>query len=123
MSDQTVTDEQILELAQELKAEHGISLVEAMDMASAKLNKAAGKEIDCEFLLPVTLKPRVAKFFRDTFSGHPDLTVDQRMGKYVEILLNKVRGEALVRTREEPEVRKGEAVSVRHSTFLERNLG
>jgi hypothetical protein len=119
--EQSVTDDEILALAQEIKTERGVSLVEAMDIASVKLNNA-GKEIDCNFKLDLTLKPRVAKFFRDSFSGHPDLSVEERLSKFVEMQLNKLRGEALARTRSEAEIEEGKANTIRRSTFLARNL-
>ena len=122
MPDQLVTDEQILELAQEIKADRGVSLVEAMDIASTKLNNA-GQEIDCTFNIELTLKPRVAKFFRESFAGHPDLSVEQRMALFIAMQLNKLRGEALARTRSEADIEEGKANTIRRSTFLARNLG
>lgn len=122
MPDQSVTDEQILELAQEIKTDRGISLVEAMDIASTKLNNA-GQEVDCTFNIELTLKPRVAKFFRESFAGHPDLSVEQRMALFIAMQLNKLRGEALARTRAEADIEEGKANTIRRSTFLARNLG
>ena len=121
MSD-TPTDDQILELAQEIKADRGIPLVEAMDIASAKLHNA-GQEVNCVFDLKVTLKPRVAKFFRQSFAGHPTMSVEERLAAFLAMTLNRLRGEALSRTRAEAEISEGGANSIRRSTFLERNLG
>lgn len=102
MSDQAPTDDEILALAQELKVKKGLSLQEAMDLAAIRLRPKG--EIDCEFNLTVTLKPRVAKFFRDEFAGHPTLSVEERLAVYVAMTLNKIRGQHLARVREEAQV-------------------
>lgn len=122
MPEQQVTDDEILVEAQRIKAERGISLVEAMDIAAAKMANA-GKEIDCSFEITLELKPRVAKFFRDSFAGHPTMSVEQRLGKFLEMQLNRLRGEALAKTRAEADIVEGQANTIRRSTFLERNLG
>lgn len=112
-------DDQILSLAQEIKTERGIPLVEAMDIAAHKISNA-GKEIDCIFKLEIELKPRVAKFFRSSFSGHPTLSVEERLSKYLAMVLNRLRGDALARTRSEADVEEGRANTLRRSTFLEK---
>ncbi len=121
MGEQSFTDEQVLELAQEIAAEKGLPLVEAMDLAAARLSKPSG--VDTTFELTLELKPRVAKFFRESFAGHPSMTVEERLARFLEMQLNRLRGEALARTRTEAEITDGEAATVRRSTFLERNLG
>lgn len=115
MAKQDVSDEAVLDLAQQIKAEKGVSLIEAMDMAAIRLQ--GGGEVDCTFHLTLTLKPRVAKFFRDSFSGHPTLTVEERLAAFITMQLNRLRGEALARTREEPEIEKGQAATLRRSSF------
>lgn len=120
--DQAFTDDQVLELAQEIKENKGISLLEAMDIASSQLENQ-GQEIDCVFNLEVTLKPRVAKFFRETFSGHPKLSVEERLALFVAMQMNKIRGDALARTRAEADITDGKANTIRRSTFMERGLG
>lgn len=122
MPDQDITDEQILELAQEIKAERGIPLVEAMDIASSKLRNG-GAEIDCTFTLELELKPRVAKFFRENFAGHPTMTVEERLASFVTMHLNRLRGEALARSRAEGDIQEGKANTLRRSTFLARTGG
>lgn len=117
--EEQVTDDEILELAQRLKAERGMSLVEAMDLASAKLANHGG-EIDCTFRIELQLKPRVAKFIRDSFSGHPTMTVEERLAAFLAIQINRLRGEALARTRAEGDITEGEATTLRRSTFLAR---
>lgn len=122
MPDQSFDDDELLELAQEIKAERGCSLAEAIDMAHARLSKAAG-EVDTRFEVTLELKPRVAKFFRESFAGHPTMTVEERLAAFLVMQLNRLRGEALARTRQEAEITEGEARTVRRSTFLERHGG
>lgn len=122
MAEQPVTDEQILELAQQIKAERGVPLVEAMDIAATKLTNQ-GREVDCTFHLTLELKPRVAKFFRDSFAGHPSMTVEERLAAYLTMHLNRLRGEALSRTRAEADIQEGQANTLRRSTFLEKTAG
>lgn len=115
--EQTHSDDEILALAQEIKADRGISLVEAMDIAAIRMENK-GKEIDCDFTLRLTLKPRVAKFFRESFAGHPTLSVEDRLAQYLVMYLNRLRGEALARTREEGDIVQGQSNTLRRSTFL-----
>lgn len=117
-----IDDDAILERAQAIKAERNISLVEAMDIAAAQFANA-GREIDTVFEIRLELKPRVAKFFRESFADHPTMTVEERLGAFLTMQLNRLRGEALARTRTEAEITEGTAATIRRSTFLERNLG
>jgi hypothetical protein len=122
VSDQTPSDEEILERAQDIKQEKGISLAEAMDLAVLQLTRASSS-IETVFELRLELKPRVAKFFRDEFAGHPSLTVEERLAKYLEMQLNRMRGQALARSRKDPEIREGEAHAVSRSSFLQQTKG
>lgn len=119
MPDHSPTDDEILELAYQIRDERGLPLVEAMDIAATKLANA-GAEIDCTFDLRIELKPRVAKFFRESFAGHPDLSVEERLAKFLEMQLNRLRGEALARTRQDADITDGKAVTLRRSVFLEK---
>lgn len=119
---QAPTDDEILTKAQEIKAERGISLVEAMDIASAQLTNG-GKEVQTTFELKLELKPRVAKFFRESFAGHPTLSVEERLSLFIAMHLNQLRGQALAQTRVEAEIGEGQAATIRRSTFLARGLG
>jgi len=122
VSDQTPSDEDILELAQSIKKEKGIPLAEAMDIAGHRLAKA-GANMQTTFELTIELKPRVAKFFRDEFAGHPTLTVEQRLAKFIEMQLNRLRGQALARSRKDPEISEGQAHAVSRSSFLQQTKG
>jgi len=117
--DQQPTDDEILALAQEIKGERGVTLVEAMDIAAHKLTNQ-GAEVDTRFEIVLDLKPRVAKFFRESFSGHPTLTVEERLAAFLVMQLNRLRGEALARTRSEADIEEGQANTLRRSTFLEK---
>lgn len=119
MADQSSDDDQILADAQRIKQERNISLVEAMDIAAAKAANR-GQEIDCVFHLTIELKPRVAKFFRESFAGHPTLSVEERLAAYLAMVMNRMRGEALVRTRAEADIVEGQANTLRRSTFMEK---
>lgn len=111
------TEDQILELARKIKDREGLSLTDAMIKAEQKLTKPTA---DCEFTIKLTLKPKVAKFYRKEFEGHPDLTVEERLAIWVGMLLQQQRGQALVRHRAEMKVQEGRVVTVRHSAFLEQ---
>jgi len=117
--DQQPTDDEILALAQEIKGERGVTLVEAMDIAAHK-HTNQGDEFDTRFEIVLELKPRVAKFFRENFSGHPTLTVEERLAAFLVMQLNRLRGEALARTRSEADIEEGQANTLRRSTFLEK---
>lgn len=120
MDNQAPSDEEVLELAQKIKAEKDIPLVEAMDIAANRLTKNS-KDVDCDFEMTITLKPRVAKFFRREFSGHPTLSVEERLALYLGGVMNRLRGEALARTREDLQITEGKANTVRRSSFLEQS--
>lgn len=122
MTNQVDNDAEILALANEIKEQKGVSLLEAMEIAEGRINRR-GDEVDCVFRLEITLKPRVARFFRDSFKGHPSLTVEERLSIYLAGILNRLRGEALARTRAEAEIIEGKAHTIRRETFVERNLG
>jgi hypothetical protein len=122
VSDQIDSDEAILERAQEIKKEKGIPLTEAIDIAATEAYRAASA-IDTEFTITLNLKPRVAKFFREEFAGHPELTVEERMAVYIETILNRMRGQALARARKDPEIEQGKAHAVSRSSFLQQTKG
>lgn len=122
MSEQDDRDAAILARANEIKAEKGISLTAAIDQAALELARAE-HEVDTRFELVIDLKPRVAKFFRDEFAGHPTMTVEERLAKFLEIQLNRLRGQALSRARKDPEIGEGEAYAVRRSSFLQQTKG
>lgn len=122
MSDQQPTDGEILADAQKIVTERGIGLLEAMEIAAHRLANR-GKEIDCEFNVKLVLKPRVAKFIRESFAGHPELSVEERLARFLEIQINQIRGRALAATREDLEISEGQAATVRRSTFLEKYAG
>lgn len=122
MSDQEPTDDEILALAQSIKAEKGLPLAEAMDEAIRRLTRR-GDDIDCTFTLTVQLKPRVARFYRKEFAGHPTLSVEERLSKFVEMKLNEIRGQALARSRADPDIQEGQANTLRRSAFIEKTAG
>jgi hypothetical protein len=119
--EQTLTDDELLERAQQIKADRGCSLAEAMDIAQGQAAKAASG-VDTTFHITLELKPRVARFFRQSFDGHPTMSVEERMAKFLEIQLNKLRGQALAQTRiEATEATEGEARTIRRSVFLQNH--
>lgn len=120
MSDQP-TDDEVLALANEIKAERGIPLTEAMILAEQKLLKPAG--IDTEFTIHLDLKPKVAKFYRTEFGKHPEKSVEECMAIWITQLLQIQRGQALARFREDLEIVEGESRTVRRSAFLAQQPG
>jgi hypothetical protein len=119
--EQTLTDDELLERAQQIKADRGCSLAEAMDIAQGQAAKAASG-VDTTFHITLELKPRVARFFRQSFDGHPTMSVEERMAKFLEIQLNKLRGQALAQPRiEATEATEGEARTIRRSVFLQNH--
>jgi hypothetical protein len=119
--EQTLTDDELLERAQQIKADRGCSLAEAMDIAQGQAAKAASG-VDTTFHITLELKPRVARFFRQSFDGHPTMSVEERMAKFLEIQLNKLRGQALAQTRiEATEATEGEARTIRRSVLLQNH--
>jgi hypothetical protein len=94
-----------------------------MDIAQGQAAKAASG-VDTTFHITLELKPRVARFFRQSFDGHPTMSVEERMAKFLEIQLNKLRGQALAQTRiEATEATEGEARTIRRSVFLQNHGG
>lgn len=114
-----ITDDQILELAQEIRATHGGTLTDAMIQAEHQLTKSKIKDgIDCEFTMTVTVKPKVAKFFREQFPPTARHTTEERIAIWLAQYMNMKRGRVLSATREPGKVGEGEATTVRHSEFL-----
>ena len=118
------TDDEILIAAQEIRAKDPeISLTDAMIRAEKKLTKDNPITV---FKLELHLKPRVAKFYRDEFAGHPELSVEERMALWITGLLNEQRGRSLQRARENnsnatvPETTGNKALAMSRSKFLEQ---
>lgn len=110
-------DDAILERAQEIKAERSVSLTDAMLMAEAEMTPKP--EIQAEFEVSIKVKPRVARWIAKEFGGHPELSVEERMAAYFEVVLNRARMTAIRAGEEAPEVTDGGAVTVRRSQFKE----
>lgn len=111
-------DEKILELAQEIKAETGVSLTDAMIRAEAKL--APKDELPEYFEVRIRVKPRVARWILSEFGGHPEHSIEERLGAYVSSHMGRARTMAIQYSREAPEISDQGAVSMRRDQFKEK---
>jgi len=108
-------DENVLARAQEIKAERGVTLVEAMFLADQELTPAAPMITD--FTVTITVKPRVASWIMREFRATATHSVEDRLGAYLTIVLNRARISAMRVQAEPPEIGKGEAVSMTRDQF------
>jgi len=111
------SDAQILELAQEIVIDEGLSLVDAMIMAEEKLmprHKDAPPE---GFAVYVKVKPRVARWIVQEFGGHAELSIEDRLGAYLATVLNRMRIKAIRLGEASPSVGNDGAVSVRRAAM------
>ena len=110
-----INDEMILAKAQEISKERGIGLVDAMIEAEEELRPRP--ELQTSFMVPIEVKPRVARWIVETFGGHAKYTVEERIGAYLSVLLGRTRVSARRADEPAPEVQKGEAVTMRRDQF------
>jgi len=98
-------DEILLARAREIVADRGGSLTEAMLAAEAEL--APKSELPTSFTVMIQVKPRVAKWVIEEFGGHPSLTIEERLGAFLEIELAHTRGRVIKVRREQAQITKG----------------
>jgi hypothetical protein len=112
MSDE-VTDDMILAKAQELRAERpSLGLTSAMLEAEAILRPSKRREMQTRFEVTVELKPRHARWVHQTLGGHPQFSVEERLGAFLSIQLGRIAVEKRALLEEAAQVVKGEAVTV-----------
>lgn len=107
-------DDEILARAIEIRAESGLSLTDAMIQAESELDAPAPSDpVQAEFVVTLKPKPRVARWIRQTFGGHPTFSIEDRLEAYLITLLNKSRVSSMRASEDPPQVGKGQAVTVR----------
>ena len=117
-------DAQILARAQEIRAQRGLSLVEAMILAEEELIAALkGDDLPASFTITLQVKPRVARWILATFGGHAKYTVEERLAAYLVTVMNRSRITAIRRSEPAPEIPKGgEAVTLRREHMASLGL-
>jgi len=116
-----ITDEMILELAQQIKKQENIPLTDAMIAAEVRLQPAP--ELQDSFEVPIKLKPRVAAWVIREFGGHPKFTIEERLGAYFSQVLNRTRVEAMRFAEDAPDIKTDGAVSMMRHKFQEKAGG
>lgn len=109
------TDEKILARAQEIRAERGGSLTDAMIRAEAELQPEAS--VPGEFTVTIPVKPRVARWILSEFAPVGGYSVEERLAAYLVTVLNRARISALRTAEEAPEITEGRAVTLRRTDF------
>mgnify|MGYP006436186277 CR=1 FL=1 len=109
------TDEKVLERAQEIKAERGISLMDAMIRAEEEL--APKPVTPSEFTVTIPVKPRVARWVLAEFAATSTHSTEERLGAYLSSMLNRSRVSAMRANQESPDIGEGGAVSMSRQEF------
>ena len=108
-------DEKILARAQEIKAERGISLTDAM--ISAEFELAPKPEIPASFTVTIPLKPRIASWILREFVPTKTHTTEDRLAAYLAIVLSRARVTATRHAEEGQDIQEGSAVTLRREQF------
>jgi hypothetical protein len=108
-----ITDTEILARAQEIQADRGGSLVDAMIEAESELTAPKSEELPRSFTVTLHVKPRVARWIVQLFGGHSTFSIEDRLGAYLVTVLNRTRVQAMRQNEPPAEVRKGGAVTLR----------
>jgi len=116
-----ITDDMILELAQKIKSEENIPLTDAMIAAEVRLQPAP--EIKDTFEVPIKVKPRVAAWIIKEFGGHPDYTIEERLGAFLGQVLGRSRVQAMRFSEDAPDIKSDGAVSMMRHKFQEKTGG
>ena len=112
------TDDDVLKLAKEIKEKRGISLTAAMVEAEGRLQP--DPEVQVNFTITINVKPRVAGWIMSEFGGHPEFSVEERLGAYIETVLPRARIKAIRDAEEGEDVREGRAVTLRRDQFARK---
>lgn len=105
-----ITEDMIIEKAREIQKEAGLSLVDAMVEAEARLQPKP--ELQTEFSVTINVKPREGKWLVDMFAGHPSLSIEERMGVWLAGEISRARGRVIKEQRAQAAIAKGGAVTV-----------
>ena len=112
------TDEKILVRAQEIKAERGISLTDAMIRAEDEL--APKPSVPSDFTVTIPVKPRVARWIVEEFAPTKTHTTEERLAAYLTIILSRSRVTAMRFAEDAPEIGEGGAVTLRREQFQQK---
>ena len=112
------TDEEVLELAQKIKADRGLSLTDAMIAAEDELSPAPS--IPESFTVTIPVKGRVAKWIMEEFGGHATHSVEDRLAAYLTTVLSRSRVQAMRYAEEGEDVQEGKAVTLRRDQFARK---
>jgi hypothetical protein len=113
----TPSEDQVLDMARKIVTERGVSLSEAVAIAEASL--APDTAFPDRFTVTIPVRAKVARWVAAEFSGHPTLSVEDRLGEYLSIHLARARIIALRAGEAPAEVGMGRAVSVPRDKFKE----
>lgn len=111
-------DEKILARAQEIKAELGCSLTDAMIRAEEEL--APRPTVPEGFTITIPVKPRVARWIVTEFAPTKTHTTEERLAAFLAIVLNRSRVTAMRYAEEAPDIQEGGAVTLRRAQFQEK---
>lgn len=111
-------DEKILARAQEIKAERGISLTDAMIRAEDEL--APKPTVPADFTVTIPVKPRVARWIVEEFEPTKTHTTEERLAAYLATVLSRARVTAMRFAEEAPEIGEGGAVTLRREQFQKK---
>ena len=102
----------IVERARALQAERGGSLSAALAVIEEEAATAVPEDLPEELRIVLRPKRRVMAWLVREFGGHPSLSIEERLGAYVERELGRAKAAASAASRAAMQVREGEAVTV-----------
>lgn len=110
-------NEKLLERAQEIVAEKGGSLTDAMILAENELTPK--DDLPTEITVTIPIKPRVAKWISAEFAATDDHTTEERLGAYLATILPRSMVMARAYSKDTPKIGNNGARTVRRSDFKE----
>ena len=110
-----INDDELLARAQEIQADKGGSLTDAMILAESELSPKPS--VPASFTVTVEIKPRVARWIMEEFAATATHTTEQRLGAYLSTHLSRARVTAMRYAEEAPEIGEGGAVTMRRAQF------
>jgi len=111
-------DEKILSRAREIQEKHGGSLTDAMVRAEDELRPRP--EIQTEFDIHLTVKPRVGAWIAKTFPPAGPHSTEDRLAAFLSMILSREKVRAIRNADEAPEIGAGGAVSMTRQQFIEK---
>jgi hypothetical protein len=105
-------------MAQKIKADRGVSLTDAMIEAENALKPAP--IIPESFTVTIPVKARVARWINLEFGGHPEFSIEDRLGAYLSGVLGRSRIAAMRFAEEGEDITEGKAVTLRRDQFARK---